>query len=297
MQAEEPICLSAVSAAPIRALRFRIQDLLVLEPDGSLILLTHGTEVVPLRIEGAHASQIVSLKDPLDSSVTVCYQDGTSARTTIKLTPRGSLTVQVLQILSTVLPRDEFFSVHHDFLLRWARTGFNQTDEVSFPALRSAIYAFLYIKEDGKFRRKPSSWETLHSSSSVARYQDDPAFTSLELPHPPIPSEPSHPKSWKPNPFHGAILTGLHYIGQDRLLNTHLHDTLSILVPVICKLAMIVRPEWADYWKRLLPDAIGPWPSPAKSGAYHMSRPPCTISLPLRAVQAHAHAIPGRKCR
>jgi anaphase-promoting complex subunit 1 len=38
--------------------------------------------------------------------------------------------------------------------------------------------------------------------------------------------------------------------------------------PVLCRIALAIRPEWADYWKRLVPDAISSWPSPITSGMF-----------------------------
>ena len=50
---EAPTNLSAISVAPLRSLRARIDDLLVLKVDGSLSILTYGMLEMPLKIENS----------------------------------------------------------------------------------------------------------------------------------------------------------------------------------------------------------------------------------------------------
>lgn len=264
--AQEVFRLPAVSVAPVRALRYRIHDLLFLRPDGSFSLLTHGNREVPLRLRGELQRDIVSLKNPVDSSLTMCSSDGSSHRTTLRLFPRGLLTTQCLLTLQMVLPADEIFALHHQFLLQWSKVSFNQSDDVSFEALCSALYIYLLIVPDTEQPATEDTWDSLRRSASASRFLDDPALRKLKVPSPIVPSHPETLTTRKPHQYHSSALCGLHHVAQECLLNTKLHETLTKIVPVICKLALPVRPEWADYWKRLVPDAIGPWPSPAKPG-------------------------------
>lgn len=266
--AQEPLRIPAISIAPIRALRFRIYDLLILKPGGSFSLLTHGQRELPLRLHDEPRRDVVSLRHPVDSSLTMYTRDGSCLRTTLRLSPNGPLTSQCLLTLQKVLPAEEIFTLHHRFLLQWSQTAFNRSDDVSFEVLCSAVYSFLEVApEHEPLSKADDAWRLLQQSTSASRFLDDPALRRLSIPGPPVPSNPETTTNHRPHQYHSSILTGLHHVAQECLLNTKSHETLMKLVPVICRLALTVRPEWADYWKRLVPGAIGPWPSPAKSGA------------------------------
>jgi anaphase-promoting complex subunit 1 len=274
--AEEPVRISAISAAPIHAVRWHLADLLIVKPSGSLSILAHGIREIPLRLEGSqYPSNIHLLKDSIHSSVTLCSRDGSQTRVAIKMSPQGDLTHSLLRVMSSVLPADEFFILHHLFLLQWSQVGFNGGDLATFDALRSAIYSFLYVEPGfpAESHVATASYEALRWTESAMRFLDDPALRKLSVPHPPIPAKPPRSNRRQPHEYHGLVLTGLHLVAQQWML-ANLQEGLLKLVPVICRLAMVVRPEWADYWKRILPDAIGPWPSPATSGA-------CLVSYSL----------------
>ena len=89
------IRLNALAIAPVRAIRHNVFDLLQVKSDGSLSLLTHGIYELPIRLKGTagarvavpEAGQILSLKDGIESSVTLCLRGGTSTRLTLNLYP------------------------------------------------------------------------------------------------------------------------------------------------------------------------------------------------------------------
>ena len=259
--------LSATSIAPIKATRPSVLDLLVLKPDGSLGLLTHGPSELPLALvpscPGAQpaCTEILTLKDPLESSVTLCLRNGAATRISLDLFPTFHLTRQCLLMSSMILTPDIFFKFHHLFLLRWSKKGFTN-GMTSFDALREAIYELLDLDDTLKPRAASSAWDALSESKSVARFVDDPALKKLTLPPTPS-SEKVTPSARAPHGMHVSFLNGLHHVAQDLLLSVNDHEALKKLVPVVCKLAMDIRPEWADYWKRLFPDMMGAWPSPA----------------------------------
>ncbi|KIP09445.1 hypothetical protein PHLGIDRAFT_102877 [Phlebiopsis gigantea 11061_1 CR5-6] len=263
--------LPAVSIAPIRIVRFRIYDLLIIKPNGSFSLLTHGTREMPLRLQGEVPQTVVSLENPVDSSVTLRRPGDSHLRTTLRLSPKGVLTSQCLQTMAMVLPVDEIFTLHHRFLLEWSATSFSQSDDTSFKAFCSAIYSYLGLAPEAKPPAVADDpWSALCRTASASRFLDDPALRKLKVPRPFVSSSPAVPTEEKPHAYHSIVLNGLHHVAQEFIINVKAQETLLKLVPVICRLALTVRPEWADYWKRLIPDAIGPWPSPAKSVMVHL---------------------------
>lgn len=139
--ATEPVSRKdAISIATIRALRSRIDDLLLVKPDGSLSILTYGMLEVPLKL--SEIVSVTALKDSVNSSVTLRFQDKSTTRVTLNYWPSNFVVEQCLLILALVLPMDEFFLLHRMFLSRWATRKFVQGEE-SFELLRIAIFDFL----------------------------------------------------------------------------------------------------------------------------------------------------------
>ncbi len=273
---EPCMCLSATSVAPIKATRPTVLDLLVLKADGSLGLLTHGLSELPLTLVSPHAetapipSDILLLKDPLETSVTLCFNDKKTARISLSLAPTFHLTRQCLHMFAMVLPPEPSFQFHYLFLLRWSDKGFVNSS-ASFDALREATYDILGLGGEPKHQPAPSAWDALGQSRSFTRFADDPALRKLALPPAPC-AEKITQVACAPHDMHINFLNGLHHVAQDLLLSINDHEDLKRLVPVICKLAVDIRPEWADYWKRLFPDAMGAWPAPSTASK-------CSLSL------------------
>lgn len=274
--------LIAAAVAPIKSLRLNVVDLLMLKPDGSLSLLTHGLHELPLKFKRSGgdaaampvANEIVSLKDGLDSSVTLSLRNGGSTRVSLRLIPSLGLTYDCLLTLAMVLPSDAFFKFHHRFLLKWSVHGFVDSG-ASFDALRQAIYETLGFEDEQEssplLADDSIAWNVLGKSESFYRFKDDPVFPiPMKFKLPPSP-RPINPPAYtrQPHEMHVNFLNALHHIAQNMLLSVTQHEALTRLVPVICRLALVIRPEWADYWKRFFPDALGPWPSPAKSSESH----------------------------
>lgn len=253
--------LSATSIAPVRSLRAKIDDLLLLKSDGGLSILTYGMLEMPLKVE--HVPRILSLKDAVESSVTLCLSDRSTVRATLNHWPLSHLTEQCLLILAMVLPTDAFFLLHHAFLLKWSARRFIQGEQ-TFEVLCDALFDCLGLQSEFSSPESANAWDALGTSSSATRLYHDVALGKLSMPC----SRPAL------NPilhegaihrYHASILNGLHHLAQCFLLSTMQSQALVRLVPVVCKLSLVIRPEWADYWKRLLPDALGPWKSPKKT--------------------------------
>jgi anaphase-promoting complex subunit 1 len=58
----------------------------------------------------------------------------------------------------------------------------------------------------------------------------------------------------------------LHSLAEEIKVTIDHHRGLFRLVPVICQIAHVIRPEWADYWKRFCPDAVTDWSLPDLRG-------------------------------
>lgn len=264
--------LNALAVAPVKALRFNVYDLLVLKTDGSLSILTHGVSELPLRLRPVGtlsappaSNELVSLKDGLESSVTLCLTEERSIRISLDMSPAPGLTQECLLMLAMVLPKDVFFWFHHRFLLAWSEFDF-VNGPPSFTALRQTIYKTLGLSigtEETPLTKAniDASWEELGHSLSASRFAGDPALVDLKLPHISS-SQEVHDSPRQPNEYHINFLNGLHHVAQNLLLTVSTYEALMQLVPVVCKLALVIRPEWADYWKRLLPDVLDIWPAP-----------------------------------
>ncbi|KAI0087606.1 hypothetical protein BDY19DRAFT_1058080 [Irpex rosettiformis] len=261
--AEAPVQVIAVSVAAMKILRPGIDDLLLVKPDGTLAVLSYGYHEFPLDAQMTGA--ISGLKAGVESSVALSRRHVLeSTRVTINLLPIIPHVQQVLLTLAMVLPLTEFSVLHHRFLSRWSTRRYAQ-DEETLDDICGAIVGFLGL--DMAERAPPTSsnpWDTLCNSPTAKRFANDIALRKLNFPRPQMAEDPPiHHKSV--HKHHSSVLVGLHHLGQCFLLSTDRHKALMKLVPTICQLAYVVRPEWADYWKRLFPDVSGAWRSPQKT--------------------------------
>ncbi|KAJ3566722.1 hypothetical protein NP233_g6827 [Leucocoprinus birnbaumii] len=88
----------------------------------------------------------------------------------------------------------------------------------------------------------------------------------------------------KPSKLLSPMLYALHTYAEYLRLVVPRFEDLVKLVPLICRLALEVRPEWADYWQRLVPDPAGEWPIATTSGEQMFLHPSANkqlISIPL----------------
>lgn len=282
--------LEAISIASIRATRDHVRDLLVLKPDGTLSVLTHGLYELPLQLAprdtgrdasamdvdeacqpAASADTIIGIKDVIDSSVTVTYSDDSSIRLTIDLMPRDTLARQCLRMMAVTLPKDSCFALHSCFLRKWSRRSFSNLDNVEFDSFASALCETFELDDPAATTAdvqagNSTPWHALSASTSFTRFREDPVLKKLILP--PTSSAPLSRPMRKPHPLLPAILAALQNVAEDLRLMVSNYHALMRLIPVICKIAAIIRPEWVDFWKRLCPDAVEVWPSPHTEGEW-----------------------------
>ncbi|OBZ68319.1 Anaphase-promoting complex subunit 1, partial [Grifola frondosa] len=272
--------LSATCIISIRATRETVRDLLILKPDGHLAILTHGTLQLPLQLTDPvretaasndasedKAKHIISFSDSIQSSVTLKYSDGSRVRLSLNLIPPDSLTNQCLLMLAMILPADSFFSLHSLFLHKWSLESLPTAEGVAFDSFALALCELFdveVVEEEGsdKSGSKPiDAWDALATTYSSSRFREDPVLLHLRLPTAPTTPIAVKKSPQKPHRYLSSILYALHQVAEDQRLSLDGYKDLYKLVPIVCRFALIIRPEWADYWKRLCPDALDEWPS------------------------------------
>ncbi|KAI6022871.1 hypothetical protein BKA83DRAFT_463602 [Pisolithus microcarpus] len=274
--------IDATSVVPIRSTRAEIWDLLVVKPGGTVSIFTHGLYDLPiqLRLSASRSVQtqdadessnleiknVVAAKWECISSVTLICSGGENYRGRFDMIPQDSLVSQALRVLALVLPKQEAFDLHRKFLEAWTPHYFWTSSNGEFHALSLAISFVLELKPVYPFKdgKPPSSpWDKFcHLTANSRSFADDPALQRLKLPVSPT-SRQYFFFTLKPNPLLAPVLYALHMLAEDLRLTVHRYDSLLLLVPLVCQIAHITRPEWVDYWKRLCPNIMPAWPSPS----------------------------------
>lgn len=280
--------IDAVSVVAVGATRKEIWDLLAVKSDGSVTIFTHGLQELPVVLAIAEAGTdsagkeavlpvigITAIKSACVSSVTVLCDTGQAFRGKFDMLPRDRLVNQALQALSLVVPAKDAFNMHLEFLRTWSVRNFCTSSNLEFHALSYALTKILDLRSScpsSHYASRSGDWERSFSlSAKVRNFQDDPALQHLSL------SLPSRLRSQqftlvavKFNSLLAPVLYALHMLAEDLRLVVHRHDSLVLLVPLVCQIAHIIRPEWADYWKRLCPNIMPAWPSPATTRTWHV---------------------------
>ncbi|KAI6161564.1 hypothetical protein EDD17DRAFT_1697683 [Pisolithus thermaeus] len=274
--------IDATSVVPIRSTRAEIWDVLVIKPEGTVSILTHGLYDLPIQLRlpvsrnvqtqdaddssNPEVKNIVAAKWECVSSVTLTCSGGENYRGRFDVLPQDSLVSQALRVLALVLPKQEAFDVHRKFLEAWTLHYFWTSSNAEFHALSLAIAFVLELKPVYPFKdgKPPSSpWDKFcHLTANSRSFADDPALQRLKLPVPPT-SRQYFFFTLKPNPLLAPVLYALHMLAEDLRLTVQRYDSLLLLVPLVCQIAHITRPEWVDYWKRLCPNIMPAWPSPS----------------------------------
>ncbi|KAF8840326.1 hypothetical protein BDN67DRAFT_1069395 [Paxillus ammoniavirescens] len=273
--------IDAVSVVPVGATRKEIWDLLAVKADGTVSIFTHGLRELPIRLRLAQPwnatetgapsivpiTGVTSVKWGCVSSVSLLCAGGGEYRGKFDMLPRDRLVNQMLQSLSLVLPMKEAFDLHRCFLEAWSQHYFWTSSNLEFHALTFALCTILELKLVFPFKNEegtPSTaWRQFCALSADSRqFRDDPALQRLSLPVPP-PTRQYFLFTLKPNPLLAPVLNVLHMLAEDLRLVVHHHDSLMLLVPMVCHIAHIIRPEWGDYWKRICPDIMPGWPAPS----------------------------------
>ncbi|KAI0270748.1 hypothetical protein BC834DRAFT_967470 [Gloeopeniophorella convolvens] len=276
----------AVSAASMRITRSNVDDLLVAEPNGALTVFTHGLRkynASTVGIKGAipyfpsralsssSASmmnvdnpdgistplRVAALRNAVRSAVTVELSNGTQSRASVDFAPKDVLTKQCLEVLTLTLPADWSFGLHVTFMDSWRSRRLACNSGVEFDCFKIALVTVLEIEPYQKESNQTAPWNLLSRSSSYARIGEDDVLAGMQLPPHPSPKPP--PVRKRPHALLAPVLNALHVLGEDLRLVVHRHADVHRLAELICLVAAIIRPEWADYWKRFCPNATSGW--------------------------------------
>lgn len=259
--------IPTLSAVPLVVTRPSISDLLFSKPDGTVWLLSHGVREIPIVLskkDDNTRSLVIKLQDPVGSFATATLHDGSQYRIRLNLIPADTLTLDVCTLLSTTLPREAFYLLHYTFLDLWSGKYISENKDTQLDCLAQAIFKMLspeYLTSSGA-----PSFPRAHTAAQ--RYKRDPALRKLSYTTPLNASKPYPSNTKPPHPYLTAVLHSLHLFAEDMRLNVEKHVSITRIAPIICRLAMVVRPEWADYWNRLCPGSAPIWPSENSSSAF-----------------------------
>ncbi|PPQ90258.1 hypothetical protein CVT25_013083 [Psilocybe cyanescens] len=273
--------IPALSATSLRATRGNVWDLLVVKPFGHLSLYTHGLSEIPVQLQqnnrasgeedlemgmdmpigylGPHG-QVVSASESQWGTTTLTYEDGYRSCVTFDIFPEDKLVIECFQLLALILPTEITFEIHRLFLEKWSACSWSTAENVEFECFSTSLYTIFGL--DFAVKPVPSDpWLRLAASKSHEHFAEDPALRFLRRPPNIPPARPVH-RPEAPHKLLAPLLYGLHTLAEHlRLLVPRQHDLLRF-APVVCRIAVLVRPEWADYWKRLIPDVMSSWPLP-----------------------------------
>ncbi|CAK5271046.1 unnamed protein product [Mycena citricolor] len=249
---------AAIAATSLRITRKDVWDLLVLRANSQFVILTHGLRELPVQLSTGN-ERVVDLKQEFCRSATFIFQSGRRQIACIDLVPTDSLTLHTLETLSLILPSDLFFELHHCFLVNWSRNGLRASDNVQFECLTAALCTTFELD-----RPSPSVstavWSMLGVSPSHDRFREDIALRNMRRPSAPLSVVPCHTLGLNRRDMFAPVLYALHALAENLRLRVDHYKHVNVLAPIICRFAQVIRPEWADYWKRLVPDAMAGWP-------------------------------------
>jgi len=262
--------IPGLSAISVRATRATIWDLLVLKLDHSLSLYTHGLMELPIDLIGSELpshSTWMQARPPLKrlrnvrrGTVIAASSHVFSSRITLDIFPQDQLTIQCLQVLALTLPADMAFSIHCSFLRRWSSRGWSTAADAEFECFSAALLEHLQLNGPSR-EESADAFVKLAFSPSHRRLREDPALRNLRKPPPTAPTKPFAIPN-PPHPLLAPVLFGFHVLCESLRLLVHRHRDVLRFAPLLCQLALGIRPEWADYWLRLVPDAMAEWPTP-----------------------------------
>lgn len=280
-----------ISVSYIRATRPCMFDLLVLQPDFSLSLMTYDLLTIPIEprfsnmaagersdvfdvsMAGSNVEsdlsmasvvdrmKIVALKDPIESAVTLVFEDGSKSSMGLNLNPIDALVLKMIDIVAVYVEPSAFFQIHKRFLQLWVEEDMSGSPDVQFDCMAEAILGGLWKVDKPTELSGSNAWQSLASSSSHFRLYDDTALLDLNL-HSPFPKHPPAPPLSRATKIQlSAIVTAFHVLAEELRLTTHMHLALSKLVVLIARICRAARPGWADYTKRLFPYSAEGWVS------------------------------------
>lgn len=279
-------CKSIASVCATRA-HEELRDLLILENDGSLILLTPGgrihvevdsTKCSPSRPEGdiqctgvlvasgdasnldgliIHSPRVpVAFTDPIDSFVTLIYSDNRVVRVSTNLSPQSHTVRSAFIALSHLCSTRLLFEIRGGFLSSWGASRHIGTDEDEFACFTEAVTAALGVDAvHSAHEYESDAWSQMSKHSIHTRLLNDSALRGLRFPN-------VSQRTRMGFAVHAEMpqtLHALHLLAEELKVNGSRRCELTILVPLLLRLGHCVGPDWVEYWLRNCPDLGNDW--------------------------------------
>jgi len=108
------------------------------------------------------------------------------------------------------------------------------------------------ITDEAAIKITSGTFASLAYSLSHTRFFTDLALELLQHPFPSLPPPPNTPPLRKPQPEVQAALFALHLLAEGfKLRMDAMQKWLPKLAELVIVLGRLIRPEWADYWRRM----------------------------------------------
>lgn len=265
--------MQATSVAPVRSTRPTVKDLLLVKPDGSLGVLTHGIREIsieprmgspqrtPSEMEvdvcsrSTTSLKVTRVEERTESSATFVMDNGEKMYGSLVFSSPDILVHRCFEVLAMALSSDLAFAIRLEFLYLWHEQGLFTIGDTVLVCFRRALFKILHINDPDP---EPTilGWDSLSQSPLFDDLSEDVSLLGLAHPPPVRKHAPADFRITKPHPLAGAALNALHHLAEDMRINLGQQILVLRITPIICTMALVLRPEWADYWKRLCPDII-----------------------------------------
>lgn len=269
--------MQATSIAPVRSTRPTVRDLLLVKPDTSLGILTHGMRQISIQpcvgstqrtshemqvdlgSRSTTALNVARVEERTDSCATFITENGEKMYGSLAFSSPDILVHRCFEVLAMALPSELAFTIRLEFLHLWHEQGLFTVEDTVLVCFRHALFKVLHIN-DPDSQPPTLTWDNLSQSPLFDDLSEDVSLQGLALP-PVRKHAPMDHHITKPHPLAGAALNALHHLAEDMRINLEQQVLVLRIAPIICTMALVVRPEWADYWKRLCPDVTLTLPS------------------------------------
>jgi len=270
--------MQAISVAPIRSTRPTVKDLLLVRPDGSLGVLTHGIRQITIRpgVESARRTpsemevgasswsttslKVARVEERTESCATFVMDNGEKMYGSLVFSSPDILVHRCFEVLAMALPSELAFAIRLEFLHLWHEQGLFTIEDTVLVCFRRALFKILHIN-DPEPEPTVLGWDNLSQSPLFDNLSEDVSLLGLARPPSVRKHAPADFHIIKPHPLAGAALNALHHLTEDMRINLEQQILVLRIVPIVCAMALVIRPEWVDYWKRLCPDITLTLPS------------------------------------
>ncbi|KAG8831696.1 Anaphase-promoting complex subunit 1 [Serendipita sp. 399] len=267
---------AALSIMRIRAFRDDRYDLLVLNPDHSLTVVST-SQNIQIGLRRDSGSVLLPFMQPTDMSgehhgdsvkpiellglcghnVAIRTADGSVCQVYLNFQPSNLLVQEILATLRFALSLKDFNRLSQQYLRLWFDKNMSHIPQVELGCLWSALFDLLggtypFISDN---TLKARGFRGLSNTAVHRRFVYDDALSSFRLP-------PNHSISGQASiqsQLVAPVMLALHILGQSIMINATRLDHLRSLVPVIIQLSRNIAPEWSDYWYRICPDLGEAW--------------------------------------